>query len=80
MKVKIFDTLMSERIIHFQGFKTTDDDFIMKELATYDVESFFLPVFKPSISKNDLLTKIQYTNRWITLNHHCLQWGNGITL
>lgn len=66
-------------VIDFQGFKDSDNQFIIKELAGYDGYRLFHLLFQSPFSQDVLSQKLQESNKWNTNNYHCLKWDIGFT-
>lgn len=69
-------------IVDFQGFfvhENNNNKFICKEFAVYDIKkekTVFLS-FKPPFPWNNLLEIDKITARWLTNNHHYIDWNSG---
>ncbi|WP_221935963.1 hypothetical protein, partial [Klebsiella pneumoniae] len=68
-------------VIELQGFRNNSHEFIVKELAIFDIAThvvnYFL--FKPPFPFRVLNNKAFRTNRWLTQNFHHLTWDEGFT-
>ena len=69
---------MSWSIIDFQGFKSNENEFIIKELFILkDDDSSYSYLFKPPFSKDKLSSKAKRTNHYCTKYIHGLKWDAG---
>lgn len=65
-------------ILDIQGFTINDEEFIPKELASYDSNHCISHyVFQPSRSFSSLSTKFRNTANWLMSHHHCIDWNDG---
>lgn len=71
---------MTSVIVDLQGFKLHNNNtFICKEIAVVDIESCELrfETFRPPFPWTDLDEKSKKSARWLTKNHHNLEWCSG---
>lgn len=66
-------------VIDFQGFKTENNKFIVKEFAGYDGMKVCHYIFKPPYPFEMLSPDLQKQAYWLTRNHHCIKWSDGFT-
>lgn len=66
-------------ILDVQGFKTSKNQFIPKELAVYDGTRFSHHVFKPPFPWHTLQPEFKKQATWLMFNHHCINWEEGFT-
>lgn len=65
-------------IIDIQGFMVNDEEFIPKELASYDNKNRVSHyIFQPIRSVSSLPTKFRNTANWLMNYHHCIDWNDG---
>lgn len=64
-------------VLDFQGFKDSQNEFIIKELAGFDGCKTFHIIFKPPFSFHTLSPKAQASAKWVIKNYHNLNWGVG---
>ena len=70
-------------IVDVRGFKTTMNDFVVKELAIVPLEDDPTPsvfLFKPPYAGEKLLYKNKCENRWLEENFHGIMWRAGSIL
>jgi len=67
-------------IIDMQGFRDNSNKFILKEIAILssndEIQHF---IIRSPYSWHYLDAKAKTTNKWLTKNHHGLQWSDGKT-
>lgn len=66
-------------VMDLQGFKTENNKFIVKELAGYDGEKMCHFVFKPPFPFDMLPSDLQKQAKYLTKNHHGIEWNVGFT-
>ena len=66
-------------VLDIQGFKDEKNQFIPKELATYDGEKIAHFVFKQPFALNLLSPELHKQTLWLMKNHHCINWNAGYT-
>lgn len=68
-----------ELVLDFQGFRGPSEQFIFKELSAISVncKDFYNFLFKPPVTTEALAVDFQRTNRWLTKNHHGLEYNTG---
>ena len=67
-------------IVDFQGFITSKNEFIFKEVAVIIVEEDVIPEvshFLPPYEWKNLSSKAQSTSRWLEWNFHGIPWTSG---
>lgn len=64
-------------VLDVQGFKRENNKFMAKELAAYDGERICHFVFKAPFPFDMLSLDLQKQARWLTDNHHGIQWNSG---
>lgn len=75
-----FKTMKLVISIDVQGFTTDMNAFVVKELAAYDGTQIYHSIFSETFPITDLLPNLQYRAKWLTTNHHGLDWNTGFTL
>ena len=68
---------MSWTILDIQGFKSSDNEFIVKELFILKETSSSSFLFKPPFDKDKLSAKAKRSNQYCTDNFHGLDWDSG---
>lgn len=71
-----------ELIVDVQGFKTTDNEFIVKEIAYISRYSDSLKksyILKPPFPWTTLCARYRSVNLWTIRNYHGISWGSGTT-
>lgn len=69
-----------EFVVDVQGFKTSLNEFIFKEIAIFSLEEDATPsvfLLKPPYPWGWLLRKNQCENRWLAKNFHGIPWESG---
>ena len=67
-------------VVDFQGFITSKNQFVFKEVAVTLLEEDAVPEvshFLPPCEWQSLSPKAQSTNRWLEWNFHGLPWRSG---
>jgi hypothetical protein len=69
-----------EFIIDFQGFKSSTNEFIVKELALISIDSqvYELYLFKPPCDFMDLPRCLHKQIAWLERHHHGIFWSYGV--
>lgn len=68
---------MSWTILDLQGFKSNDNNFIVKELFILKEKSSFSFLFKPPFAEGELTSKAWLAKEYCTKNIHGLEWDSG---
>lgn len=66
-------------IVDVQGFKSLNNQFIVKEFAAYDGVHVCHYVFKPPFAFTSLPTECQKQANWLMSHHHTIDWNAGFT-
>lgn len=66
-------------IVDFQGFKTENNRFLIKELAAFDGFRACHYIFKQPYSFERLPESYRRQARWVSNNHHGIEWDQGFT-
>jgi hypothetical protein len=69
-----------EAVIQIHGFKSNDNEFILKEFAVVGKTYRTHVLFKSPYPYNTLNSKMQRTARWLTRHYHHLKWDDGDTV
>ncbi|KAJ8929201.1 hypothetical protein NQ314_018133 [Rhamnusium bicolor] len=73
-------TYVSDRRVELlKGFKIEKDRFVGKQFADYDGEKISHYIFKPPFPFNILPPELQQQAKWLSENHHALDWYSGYT-
>lgn len=70
---------MSIVFVDLQGFIGEKNRFIPKELAAFNGHQVYHYIFKSPFPFRKLKENLQKTAKWLMMNHHCIDWGTGIT-
>jgi hypothetical protein len=69
-----------EAVIQIHGFKSNDNEFILKEFAVVGKTYRTHVLFKSPYPYNTLNSKMQRTARWLTRHYHRITWEDGDTV
>ena len=64
-------------VIDFQAFKSSNNEFIVKEVASFNGTQSLHSIFLPPCKFHELSADCQRQVRWLTNNHHHLYWSDG---
>src|SRR3978361_785442 len=64
-------------VIDFQAFKSSNNEFIVKEVASFNGTQSLHCIFHPPCEFHELSADCQRQVRWLTNNHHHLNWSDG---
>lgn len=68
---------MKAVVIDFQAFKSNNNEFILKELASYNGTQSLHCVFQPPFEFHKLSIDSQKQANWLANRHHHLNWTDG---
>ena len=60
-----------------QGFRVGKNNYIVKELASYDGHKISHFMFRPPFPLKDLEPNLRKEAVWLMNNYHCIQWKGG---
>lgn len=68
-----------EFVLDFQGFKSGNNDFIVKEMAIISIDGqiYELQLFQPPCSFSELPSDVKKQVLWLEKQYHGLYWGSG---
>src|SRR3978361_1835884 len=64
-------------VIDFQAFKSSNNEFIVKEVASFNGTQSLHCIFLPPYEFHELSADCQRQARWLTDKHHHLNWSDG---
>ena len=71
---------MQQVVVDVQGFWKNKSDFILKEIAIFDLQKSSTPfvfTFKSPLNWNELSSDEKSTARWLENSFHGIRWSSG---
>lgn len=66
-------------VIDFQAFKSSNNEFVVKEVASFNGTQSLHCIFLPPCEFQELSADCQRQANWLTDKHHHLNWSDGYT-